>query len=462
MIGLVLSVTAFVAAFVAGRIGLGLGLIAVATTGYFYGIVRANYYDGFSHFLFDAACLGLYLTQAEAMLALLRRRANHPLVIGFKVLFLWPFCVMALFFLFPQSPLIQFVGLRAAVWFLPFLLLGGAAQERDLNVFACGLAVLNLIALAFALAEYHWGIERFFPKNPTTELIYRSRDVAGFSAYRIPGTFSSAAAYGGTMVASLPWLFGRWIQRSASLWEKGLMLASMAAAALGVFLCGARSPVILLFVMAGYMMLQLRSQLPALVMVLATCGAIAYVVSSDERMQRFTTLEDTDRVIRRIHGSANVGILEVVANYPLGNGLGGATGTSIPAFLMNQEPDFKQIGGENEYCRIALELGLIGLAFWIAFLVAILSRKARGPSPAWDTGARLLWLYAAVSWATAIIGTGTLTSIPSTTLMLLGMGVISAPNRENLRLDSDRKTLHLVRPYMAPERLGRFQTSSHV
>lgn len=433
MIGLLLSVTAFVAAFVAGRIGLGLGMFAVATVGYFYGILRANYYDGYSHFLFDAACFGLYLAQAETMLKLLRRRPGHPLVIGFKVLFLWPFCVLALFFLFPQSPLIQFVGLRAAVWFLPFLLLGGAATERDLNTLARGLALLNLVTLAFALAEYHWGVERFFPKNPTTELIYKSRDVAGFTAYRIPATFSSAAAYGGTMVASLPWLFGRWVQRSTSLLEKGLMLTSMAASALGVFLCGARSPVILMFFLVGYMVLQLRSHLPALLLVLATGGAIAYVVSSDERMQRFTTLEDTERVVRRIHGSANVGILEVVVSYPLGNGLGGATGTSIPAFLMNEQSNFRQIGGENEYCRIALELGLIGLFLWIGFLVAILTRKAYGPSPAWDTGARILWLYSAISWGTALIGTGTLTSIPSTSFLLLGMGVISAPNRAAVR-----------------------------
>jgi hypothetical protein len=429
MIGLLLSVVAFVAAFVAGRIGLGLGMFAVATVGYFYGILRANYYDGFSHFLFDAACFGLYLAQAETMLTLLRRRPGHPLVVGFKVLFIWPFCVLALFFLFPQSPLIQFVGLRAAVWFLPFLLLGGAATERDLNTLARGLALLNLAALAFALAEYHWGVERFFPKNPTTELIYKSRDVAGFTAYRIPGTFSSAAAYGGTMVASLPWLFGRWVQRSTPLLEKGLMLSSMTAAVLGVFLCGARSPVILMFVLVGYMVLQLRSHLPALLLVLATGGAIAYVVSSDERMQRFTTLEDTERVVRRIHGSANVGILEVVVSYPLGNGLGGATGTSIPAFLMDAQSKFRQIGGENEYCRIALELGLIGLFFWIGFLVVILSRRAWGPSREWDVGARVVWLYSAVSWGTALIGTGTLTSIPSTLLLLLGMGVASAPYR---------------------------------
>lgn len=430
MIGLLLSVLALVTTFVLGRVTLGLGLVAVAATGYFYGIVRANYYDGFSHFIFDSACLGLYLAQLEAMIGLLRRQGSHPLITWFKLLFLWPFVVLAMFFLFPQSPLVQFVGLRAAVWFLPFLLVGGIAKDRDLDTFANGLALLNLAALAVALAEYRWGVERFFPQNPVTELIYRSRDVAGFTAYRIPGPFSSSAAYGGAMAASLPWIFGRWMQPSVSVWEKLLLLLGMTAAALGIFLCGSRTPVIFLILLGGYIVFQIHSRFSALLLVVVTALAIAYVVSSDERMQRFTTLGDTSYVIRRIQGSTHVGILEIVFSYPLGNGLGGAVGTSIPSFLMDEQSGFKQVGGENEYCRIALELGLIGAILWIGFLCSILTRKARGPSRCWDLGARLIWLYAALSWGNALIGTGTLMAIPATPMLLLGMGVISGVGRE--------------------------------
>jgi len=429
MMGLAFSGLAFVAAFLFGRASLGLGMASVLATGYFYGILRANYYDGFSHFIFDCACLGLYLAQLDSILRLLAERKNHPLVMWFKVLVSWPIILFMLFFLFPQHPIIQFIGLRAALWFLPFLLLGGAATERDLNVMARALAVLNLAALALAVAEYRLGIERFFPKNPVTELLYRSKDIAGFTAYRIPGPFTSSAAYGGMMAATVPWLFGRWIQPRVHPLESVLMLAGMLAAALGVFLCGSRSPVIHLFAMACYMVLQLRSQLPALMLMLVAGLGVAYVVSNDERLQRFTTLDDADAIVKRIHGSAHVGILEVLMDYPMGNGLGGAVGTSIPSFFLQYAADFKQVGGENEYSRIALELGILGLLLWLGFLATLLLRRPIGPTPAWNQGARLVWIYTLLCWATAIIGTGMMTAIPGTALLLFGMGMISGVGR---------------------------------
>jgi hypothetical protein len=423
--GLVLTVAAFAVCFCLGRVSLGLGMSALVMVGYAYGILRANFYNIYTYFLFDAACLGLYLARLETLAAAWTRGDRHPFLFWSKLVVLWPFVVMAGFFLVPQHLFIQLVGLRAAVWFLPFLLLGAAAQDRDLRLLSRCLAVLNLVALAMGLAQFFWGVERFFPRNPVTELIYRSRDVAGFTAYRIPSLFSSAAAYGGTMAASLPWIFGRWVQGGVRWAESLLLTAGICAAALGVFLCGARLPFVFLVSLSAYLVLQLRSRLPALVMMAVLAAGIGYVVSSDERLQRFTTLEDTEKVVTRIQGSANLTLLEIVLEYPWGNGLGGSVGTSVPRFLLDLSPGFFQVGGENEYSRLALELGIPGLLLWIGLLLNTLLRRASGPTPGWDIGSRLVWLYAVLVWLAGLIGTGVLTAIPGAALLLFGMGAIS-------------------------------------
>src|SRR5207249_5998430 len=113
------------------------------------------------------------------------------------VLICWP---LLLLLLPVQDPLIRLVGLRGNIFFLPFLLLGARLEPRDLYKLAIGIAVLNLCAAALAGVEFFVGIERFFPRNPTTDIIYRSNALADFSAYRIPSSFPNAAAYAGTMV----------------------------------------------------------------------------------------------------------------------------------------------------------------------------------------------------------------------------------------------------------------------
>ena len=72
-----------------------------------------------------------------------------------------------------------------------------------------GLAVLDIVAVAFGGAEYFLGVPRFFPFSPVTLIMYSSADVAG-GFLRIPATFTSAHAFGGTMVGTIPYLIGLW------------------------------------------------------------------------------------------------------------------------------------------------------------------------------------------------------------------------------------------------------------
>ena len=63
MVAIILCIASFLGCFFAARLSLVYGLVAVLGVGYAYGILRANVYEIFSHFIFDAGLLGLYLAQ---------------------------------------------------------------------------------------------------------------------------------------------------------------------------------------------------------------------------------------------------------------------------------------------------------------------------------------------------------------------------------------------------------------
>jgi hypothetical protein len=425
--GFCLSLLAFVAGILGGRRSLGTGCDVVHAFGYFFGLLRARFYDTFSYFIFDAAVLGLYVAWWTRPGGIRIGRQNLGMYRWVRALMGWPIFLFGFSLLFPQHPLIQLIGLRTAVWFLPFLLIGASLRETDVSVVARALAVLNLVALGFGLGEYFLGLELFYPHNAITELIFHSQ-VAGYTAYRIPATFSTAANYGGAMVASVPFLAGFWGSSTASFSDKVLVLAGLFGAALGTFLCASRSPVVLLLLLAVLIAFHLRSRLGYLVLAVGVAGVVAYIVSGEERMQRFATLRDPNMVMERISVSANLGMVDILLEYPLGAGLGSAFGTNIPPILAHLRHE--QFGAENEYVRIGLEQGLAGLALWIAFVIWLLIRGRRLASPGGALGPTLMYAFVFLSWATAFLGTGSLAAIPFSIMLLMQMGILGRAPQE--------------------------------
>ena len=173
---------------------------------------------------------------------------------------------------------------------------------------------------------------------------------------------------------------------------------------------------------------------------------VGWVVSSDERLQRFTTLADTDSIEDRIAASVNSTFLEVVSDYPLGNGLGGG-GTSIPYFMQDLLKDLTRL--ENEYARIAMEQGIPGLAIWLAFLSWLFSRSATASDDVWRLGRRLGWFACGSAFANGLLGIGLLTSIPSSCLLLMTAGWIA------VNQPSDDESAAITK-----RRIGRSQPSS--
>jgi len=413
-----LCVIAFVITFVASLRSVVAGLVCAMAVGYGYGITRANVLESASHFVFDAAVLGLYLGWIGSGVS---NRHGRTVKLWMILLIGWPVLVS----LVPiQHPLIQAVGLRGNVFFVPFLLLGASLDEQQVDRLATWLAVLNLGALVFAAAEYFKGVEPFYPLSPVTEIIYRSKDVSGFTAHRIPACFANSASYGGVMAATIPWLVGAWIQPEQGIGKRWLLAAGIAAAIVGVFLSAFRSVAILLFVLMLVVTFSRQMRASLWLGWAAMLVIIGFVVSNENRLQRFTTLSDPDLVIGRVANSTNAGSwLELARDYPMGNGMGGG-GTSIPYFL--QDLVRNPIGMENEYSRIMLEQGIPGMLIWVTFIIWALTRSLGNSDSPWYLGRRLLWYSAAFSCGSALIGTGMLTAIPGTALFLLGLGWITS------------------------------------
>lgn len=417
MIAFLLCVIAAVGAYMAGRRALWAGVLVVVTCGFFYGILRANLQSTFSYFIFDVALLGLYASQfiqphTNAMIP-----KNPALNTWTWLLIGWP--VLLVFVPF-QSFLVSLVGLRGNIFFLPAIFLGTRLRQEDLRRLAYGFASLNLVALAFGVAEYFRGLEPFYPHNPLTEIIYESYDATS-TTYRIPAIFQNAHSYAGSVLATLPIVFGAWVLMRQSRWRKIFLVAGMAAVFAGVLLASTR----LGMISAGLLALVASfsgkvGSMKRVIWALAIAAAI-WAAMHNDRWQRYKQL-DSDTVEDRIAGSVNRTFLEVFLEYPMGNGLGGG-GTSIPYFLASEVN--RPIWVENSYGTILLEQGIIGLILWIGFIAWFVLNRAGFVKDEWLIGRKMAWYACLMTFATGIIGNGMLTSIPGTFIMCLMIGWIS-------------------------------------
>jgi hypothetical protein len=423
MLAFLICALAFGGCYWAGRRSLGQGLVTLLFFGYFYGILRANLFSMFSYFIFDAGMIGLYLACLFRTPAPEEKKRSRVILIWTLLLVLWP----ALLLLLPFQPiLVSLVGLRGNMFFIPLLLLGSRLKKKDVMELSIGLAVLALIALGFATAEYFQGVPRYFPRSPVTRIIYASID-AGGGFFRIPAIFTSAHAFGGSMVDSMPFLIGLWIN-GPKKWQRVLGMLTVPAAMIGILMTATRLNFLLGCAMIAFFIFTTKVKNQHRVFFLFMIGLLAAVALTNVRFQRFKTLSDTEAVSDRLAGSVNRGFFEILSQYPMGNGLGGG-GTSIPYFLEGEVRN--PIGMENEYARILSEQGVIGLLLWLGFVGwFLLQARTAFAKGGWATTRRLTWGISAVTFSTAWIGTGALTSIPGTLLLMVGMGWTAIPEAQ--------------------------------
>ncbi|MCA1563718.1 MAG: hypothetical protein LC804_26885 [Acidobacteria bacterium] len=416
MTSIALCIVSFAVCFQLARRSLIAGICAVLGVGYMYGILRANLPDGFSHLLFDSGVLGLYAAQLWRRQPVWQGIRSEELRNWIFVLMAWP---VLLFFSLRQDPLIQVVGLRGNIFLIPFIIFGARLTGDDIYKLALWLSICNLAAGALAVVQFVVGIEPFFPHNPVTEIIYRSKDLAEYTAYRIPASFSSAHAYAGTMVMTIAVVAGAWVQPHYGKWQGRLMGAALLMSMLGVFMSATRLNALILFVLVVTTVFSGRLPGAYRFRYLLVLSAVGYFVAGEERLQRFKTLQDPEFLSDRFVGSVNLTFLELARRYPMGNGLGGG-GTSVPYFLQDRIRNVVTM--ENEYARILLELGLPGLLMWALFLLWVFTRRHVRRSDMFYFGRRLAYVACACSFAMGLIGVGLFTSVPATTLTFLLTG----------------------------------------
>ncbi len=438
MVGLLLCILAFATTFAGSRYSLQRGLIAMLFWGYFWGILRANVPVTASYFLFDCGLVGFYAAQWKVLFVNQSKRTGL-LKVWTMVLLFWP-CVLV--FMPFQHPLVSLVGLRGAIFFLPLILAGSMLTDEAILRLSTGIAAFNLVVLAFAAGEYALGVPKFFPENASTQMIYASNDVAGYQYLRIPGTFGAAHVFGGTMVLSLPFLYASWSQPRIERWTKIVLFAGMIAALFGVLMSATR----LNFVIGGFLVLCMafagKFSFSSRAAMIAALAVLAFVASTNERFGRFKSLDNTEQITDRIHGSVNRGFWEVMYEYPMGNGLGGG-GTNIPYFLQGLVRN--PVAIESEYGRIMLETGIVGLALWAAFIAwFVVGSAAFEPGP-WKTGRRVAWVCCIAYFGVGMIGTGMLTSVPSTALLLIYVGWVAVRPASSIAILSSPAKYRAVR-----------------
>ena len=428
MISAAICALGFAAAYWAGRKALWLGLTVVLAVGYLYGIARAHMSDAFIHVLFDASVAGLYVACLWQALTARNRNGLYELKLWVLLLVAWP---TFLFFATPGDPLIQMVGWRANAFVLPCLLLGAQLDDEQLYRLGLAVAVLNIGAAVVGALEFTFGLQMFFPRNEVTDIMFQSRlsDQQWWLGLRIPSTFVNAHAYGGTMVMTLPFIFGAWVQKRTKTHGHLLTLAIIASL-LGVFMAGARTPMIalaglvVLVSLSGYVRGGARLTWVGVMLV------VAFVVAGDDRLQRFASLQDSAYLAERLGGSVNSEFFDLMWAFPFGRGLAGG-GTSIPYFLQDRSTAYFVM--ENEYARIALEQGIPGFFMWVSFMVWVVVQGQRRGNDGWQLSRRLVLAVTCAYFVFALTGIGLLTSVPQSMVLLIGIGWITVRDRAAVR-----------------------------
>ena len=401
---------------------LAWGVCCALTVGYVHGVLRANLLDPATTFLFDGALFGVY-AGAYMSRRLSAQAWKTPVGRWAGLLIIWP----VLMTLVPiNNLLIQVAALRGAVWYVVLMVVGSRLDVAEVKTIGRWTVGLNVLALAGGLYIYFFGLPSLYPENIVTLIAYKSRDVAG-GFYRIPSLFLNAHAYGAAMIMSIPLVASIGLGRQTGA-DRVLAIIGAVAALAGILMCGARQTVVVACVATLLMIVVSRLNLQMIMLLLLVIGAGGYAALQNERLQRALTLTDTDYLQDRVAISVNTDFFDLLTDYPFGAGMGSAFGSSVPSFLAEYAP--KQVVGlENEYSRIHVNQGVIGLLIWLAFIVWYATRVPGSQKGPLLPARQLAYSMTITIWMTAWIGAGMTSAIPSAAMMFLLHGMVVAPER---------------------------------
>jgi hypothetical protein len=106
------------------------------------------------------------------------------------------------------------------------------------------------------------------------------------------------------------------------------------------------------------------------------------------------------------------------------------------------------ITAENEYVRIGIEQGLVGMVLWVSFLAWFFTHKRSPLARHWRPGFHLIYALVLLFWADGLVGICILTAIPGTVFRLFHMGLLSGSRCQQAGPRTERQA-------SARERVGR-------
>jgi hypothetical protein len=351
------------------------------------------------YFAKDFLALALYLSFFIARRSTLTKLYRPPFLITFLVFF-W-YCVLQVFNPASTSIFFGLMGLKLCFFYAPLLLLGHALidSEKELRRFFFFNSVLILVVAGFGIAQSISGHTFLNPEVMQEDIrglstLYRTSPVTGLVAYRPTSFFVSTGRLQNFLLVS--WILalgfsGFLLMRK----QTGRLLgfatvgvvaaASLMTASRGVFLWTIASALVLAPAViwgaswAGEQRIRVMRAIQRAAVFVAISLTILVGIFPEEvgsRMAIYTeTLSPSSPASELGYRSQEYPVQNFVAafNYPrwpYGYGIGTASlGGQYVTGLMHAPP--MNVGVENGYGQLIIELGIGGLLLWILLAYAI-------------------------------------------------------------------------------------------
>jgi hypothetical protein len=347
----------------------------------------------------DFLALVLYLSFFIARRSTLTKVYRPPFLITFLVFF-W-YCVLQVFNPASTSIFYGLMGLKLCFLYAPLLLVGYALvdSEKELRRFFFFNSVLVLVVAGFGIAQSILGHTFLNPEVVQEDIrslstLYRASPITGLVAYRPTSFFVSAGRFQNFLVIS--WVlalgFGGFLLmrkqsgRLLAFTTVGILAAaSLLTASRGVFLWNLAIAMVIApaFIWgtswSGKQRIKVMRAIQRAAVFVAIALTFLVAVFPEEVGSRLAIYTET---LSPYSATSELGFrsweypMQNFAaafdypRWPYGYGTGTASlGVQYVARIMHAQP--MNIGVENGYGQLVIELGIVGLLLWILLACAI-------------------------------------------------------------------------------------------
>jgi len=351
------------------------------------------------YFAKDFLAIALYLSFFVARKSTLTKLWRPPFLITFFVFF-W-YCVIQAFNPASTSIFYGLMGLKLSFFYAPLLLVGNALvdSEKELRRFFFFNSVLILAVAGFGIAQSIMGPTFLNPEVIQEDIrglstLYRVSPITGLIAYRPTSFFVSAGRFQNFLVVSWVLALGfggfllmrRQTGRLLGFTTVGVVAAAaLMAASRGVFLWTLASAMVLAPAViwgaswAGEQRIRIMRAIQRAAVFVAITLSILVCIFPREVGSRLAIYAETlspyspqsELGLRtRDYPLQNFVAAFYYPRWPYGYGIGTASlGVQYVARIMHAMP--MNIGVENGYGQLVIELGIVGLLLWILLAYAI-------------------------------------------------------------------------------------------